>query len=186
MNILSLILLGVGLSMDAFAVSIAKGMTMKKQELLKYALLLGFFFGLFQAGMPLIGWWFGQYFQYFISSIDHWIAFCLLGLIGFNMIREALHPNTEATTSKLTIKMILVLSIATSIDALAVGISFAFLHVNIVLAISIIGVSTFLLSFIAVYLGHKLGDVLEKYAGMLGGCILLLIGLKILLEHLMS
>lgn len=186
MNILSLILLGVGLSMDAFAVSIAKGMTMKKQELLKYALLLGFFFGLFQAGMPLIGWWFGQYFQSFISSVDHWIAFCLLGLIGFNMIREALHPSTEATTSKLTIKMILVLSIATSIDALAVGISFAFLHVNIVLAISIIGVSTFLLSFIAVYLGHKLGDVLEKYAGMLGGCILLLIGLKILLEHLMS
>lgn len=186
MSILSLVVLGVGLSMDAFAVCIAKGMTMKKHELLKYALLLSLFFGIFQAGMPLIGWWFGRYFQSLISNIDHWIAFGLLGLIGLHMIRDAMHPDEKTSSSTLTIKMILILSIATSIDALAVGISFAFLNVNIVLAISIIGLSTFLLSFIAVYMGHKLGDVLETYAGMLGGCILILIGVKILLEHLFT
>lgn len=185
MSFLSLLLLGIGLSMDAFAVSIAKGMTMEKHELLKYALMLGFFFGLFQALMPLIGWWVGSYFQSFITSIDHWLAFGLLGIIGLHMIREALHPKEEEDCHySLTLKTVLILAIATSIDALAVGISFAFLSVDILEAILIIGTSTFLLSFIAVYIGNTLGRLLEKYAGVLGGCILIFIGAKILMEHL--
>lgn len=187
MSVLSLVLLGIGLSMDAFAVSIAKGMTMKKHEVLKYALLLGFFFGIFQAGMPLIGWWFGSYFQTLISSIDHWIAFILLGFIGFHMIKEALDSkDEEEDTKQLTLKLIIILAVATSIDALAVGISFAFLKVDILLAVVIIGLSTFFLSFLAVYIGNKLGGLLEKYAGILGGAILIFIGLKILLEHLLK
>lgn len=185
MSAISIFMIGVGLSMDAFAVSIAKGMTMKKQELGKYALLLAFFFGLFQAGMPLLGWWVGSYFQEVIASIDHWVAFGLLGIIGINMIRESFHnEEDEKDCSQLTIKAILILAIATSIDALAVGISFAFLQVNIWLAISIIGVTTFVLSIIAVFIGFKLGGVLEKYAEILGGVILILIGTKILIEHL--
>lgn len=186
MSIFSIIMIGIGLSMDAFAVSVAKGMTMKKHEVLKYALILGFFFGLFQAVMPLLGWWIGSYFQAFIASIDHWIAFGLLGIIGINMIRESLHneENEDDNTKSLTLKTILILAVATSIDALAVGISFAFLRVDIWMAVTIIGAITFILSFIATYLGNKLGDLLEKYAGILGGCILILIGTKILIEHL--
>ncbi|MEG1731989.1 MAG: manganese efflux pump MntP family protein [Longicatena sp.] len=184
MDILSVLFLGIGLSMDAFAVSIAKGMTIKKEELLKYALYLGFFFGLFQGMMPLLGYWIGSYFKSFISSIDHWIAFGLLGIIGINMIQEALHPKEDNKEEQLGLKTILVLAIATSIDALAIGISFAFLQVDIILAVLIIGITTFILSFIAVIIGNKLGGLLEKYAGILGGCILLLLGCKILIEHL--
>lgn len=183
MSVISIVMIGIGLSMDACAVSIAKGMTMKRQ-MFKYAAMLGFWFGLFQAGMPLIGWWIGTYFQNFISSIDHWIAFCLLGIIGINMIREAIHPDDEDQNASLTLKTIIVLAIATSIDALAVGISLAILNVDILQAILIIGIITFVLSFIAVYIGNRLGGLLEKYAGILGGCILLIIGTKILLEHL--
>ena len=185
MSLFSIFMIGIGLSMDAFAVSIARGMTMKKEDLLRYALTLGFFFGVFQAVMPLIGWWAGSYFQEFIASIDHWIAFGLLAIIGGNMIRESLRGEEEACEDKsLTLKTILILAVATSIDALAVGISFAFLQVHIWTAIIVIGVTTFVLSFIAVYLGNRLGDLLEKYAGILGGIILILIGTKILLEHL--
>ena len=185
MSLFSIFMIGIGLSMDAFAVSIARGMTMKKEELLRYALILGFFFGIFQAVMPLVGWWAGSYFQEIISSVDHWIAFGLLAIIGGNMIRESLRGEEEACEDKsLTLKTILILAVATSIDALAVGISFAFLQVHIWTAITVIGVTTFVLSFIAVYLGNRLGDLLEKYAGILGGIILILIGTKILLEHL--
>lgn len=184
MSLFSIFMIGIGLSMDAFAVSIARGMTMKKEDLLRYALTLGFFFGVFQAVMPLIGWWAGSYFQEFIASID-WIAFGLLAIIGGNMIRESLRGEEEACEDKsLTLKTILILAVATSIDALAVGISFAFLQVHIWTAITVIGVTTFVLSFIAVYLGNRLGDLLEKYADILGGIILILIGTKILLEHL--
>lgn len=183
MSVISIFMIGIGLSMDAFAVSIAKGMTMKKQEVWKYAIILGFFFGLFQAGMPVIGWWVGSYFQELISSVDHWIAFGLLAVIGFNMIREAV-KGEEDVDSSLTLSTIIVLVIATSIDALAVGISFAFLQVNIWLAASIIGITTFVLSIIAVVIGNRLGGVLEKYAGILGGIILIGIGTKILIEHL--
>ena len=162
MSLFSIFMIGIGLSMDAFAVSIARGMTMKKEELLRYALILGFFFGIF-----------------------HWIAFGLLAIIGGNMIRESFHGDEEACEDKsLTLKTILILAIATSIDALAVGISFAFLQVHIWTAITIIGLTTFALSFVAVYLGNRLGDLLEKYAEILGGIILILIGIKILLEHL--
>ena len=187
MSLFSIFMIGIGLSMDAFAVSVARGMTMKKEELLRYALTLGFFFGIFQAVMPLIGWWAGSCFQEFIASIDHWIAFGLLAIIGSNMIRESFRGEEEACDDKsLTLKTILILAVATSIDALAVGISFAFLQVHIWTAITVIGVTTFVLSFIAVYLGNRLGDLLEKYAGILGGIILILIGTKILLEHLLG
>ena len=187
MNIISLLLLGIGLAMDASAVSIAKGMTMHKKNVLHYAITLGLFFGFFQALMPLIGWWVGSYFQVFIASIDHWIAFILLGVIGLNMIRESLHPEEDdANCQTLTIKTIFILSIATSIDALAVGISFAFLQVDILQAVVIIGITTFILSFVSVYIGYKLGGMLKTYAGLLGGCILIGIGCKILLEHLYS
>lgn len=187
MNVISILAIGVGLSMDAFAVSIAKGMTMKKQDVFRYALILGLFFGGFQALMPLIGWWIGGYFQSLISSIDHWIAFVLLGIIGLNMIRESFHQDEdEDADASLTLKSILILAIATSIDALAVGISFAFLQVNIWMAITVIGITTFVLSFIAVYIGNRIGGMLEKYAGILGGVILIGIGLKILVEHLLG
>lgn len=184
MSIVSIFLLGIGLSMDAFAVTIAKSMVMKKENLLKYALYLGFFFGLFQGLMPLLGWWIGSYFQDIIASIDHWIAFGLLGLIGLNMIREALQPQEEQKEAQLTLKTVLILAIATSIDAFAVGISFAFLDVDILSAVLIIGLTTFVLSCSAVYIGHRLGNLLGKYAEILGGIILLVLGLKILLEHL--
>lgn len=186
MDIMSILFLGVGLSMDAFAVSVAKGMTMKKSDVLKYAFILAIAFGFFQALMPFIGWWAGSYFENIIASFDHWIAFGLLGIIGINMIREALHGSDDDTSSALSFKAILILAIATSIDALAVGISFAFLRVDIISAIILIGLTTFILSFIAVYAGSKLGGVLEKYAGIIGGVILLFIGLKILLEHLLG
>ena len=187
MSLFSIFMIGIGLSMDAFAVSVARGMTMKKEELLRYALTLGFFFGIFQAVMPLIGWWAGSCFQEFIASIDHWIAFGLLSIIGSNMIRESFRGEEEACDDKsLTLKTILILAVATSIDALAVGISFAFLQVHIWTAIVIIGLTTFVLSFLAVYLGNRLGNLLEKYAGILGGIILILIGTKILLEHLLG
>ena len=187
LSLFSIFMIGIGLSMDAFAVSVARGMTMKKEELLRYALTLGFFFGIFQAVMPLIGWWAGSCFQEFIASIDHWIAFGLLAIIGSNMIRESFRGEEEACDDKsLTLKTILILAVATSIDALAVGISFAFLQVHIWTAIVIIGLTTFVLSFLAVYLGNRLGNLLEKYAGILGGIILILIGTKILLEHLLG
>lgn len=184
MSLLSIFLIGVGLSMDAFAVSIAKGMTMKKEELFKYALIFGLFFGLFQGIMPLLGWWAGSYFQELISSFDHWIAFVLLVVIGANMICDSFHTDEGNEPQNLTLKTILILAIATSIDALAVGISFAFLEVDIILPVVLIGCTTFVLSFIAVYIGNKLGGLLEKYAGILGGIILIIIGSKILIEHL--
>lgn len=186
MSIFSIFMIAVGLSMDAFAVSLARAMTFKKQDLLRYALLLGIFFGFFQGFMPLIGWWAGSYFQEFIVSIDHWIAFILLALIGGNMIKEAFHKedNEDEDKNALTLKTIFILSIATSIDAFAVGISFAFLQVNIFTAVLLIGITTFIICFIGVFIGNRLGDLLGKYAEILGGGILILIGLKILIEHL--
>ncbi|MEJ8737888.1 manganese efflux pump MntP family protein [Erysipelotrichaceae bacterium HCN-30851] len=186
MSIFSIFLIAVGLSMDAFAVSLARAMTIKKQDLLRYALILGFAFGFFQGFMPFIGWWAGSYFQEFIVSIDHWIAFILLALIGGNMIKEAFQneDDEEDEKSSLTLKTILILSIATSIDAFAVGISFAFLQVNILTAILLIGITTFVICFMGVFIGNRLGDLLGKYAEILGGGILILIGLKILIEHL--
>ena len=185
MDFLSVLLIGVGLSMDAAAVSIAKGMSLKDSSLKEYAFKLALFFGLFQAGMPAIGYFAGSHFASYVQAIDHWVAFVLLGFIGFNMIKESREDKEEEEAiSSISYKDIIVLAIATSIDALAVGVSFAFLNVNIFFAISVIGITTFTLSLLAVFMGKKLGTLFQKYAETLGGCILIFLGIKILIEHL--
>ncbi|NBK96664.1 MAG: manganese efflux pump [Erysipelotrichia bacterium] len=185
MDFLSIFLIGVGLSMDAAAVSLAKGMSLKEKHLKEYAIKLAFFFGLFQGLMPLIGFYAGSHFANYIQSVDHWIAFILLALIGFNMIKEANeNKEVECEITSISLKNIILLAIATSIDALAVGVSFAFLNVNIYYAISIIALTTFLLSFLCVFTGKKLGVIFQKYAERLGGIILIILGIKILIEHL--
>lgn len=191
MSFLSVFIIGIGLSMDAFAVSLAKGFCLKK-DILKYAFKISFLFGVFQAIMPLIGWFAGTYFENYIKSIDHWIAFILLGFLGGKMILESIkefNSNDESELAcdrdTLSFKSLIVLAVATSIDALAVGISFGFLNVNIIPSILIIGLTTFILCFIAVVIGKKLGESLQKYSELIGGVILVIIGIKILLEHLM-
>lgn len=185
MHIISILGIAVGLSMDAFAVSIAKGMCLKR-DITKTALRLAFWFGLFQAVMPYIGWSFGKYFQDMIISIDHWIAFFLLGFIGIRMILDAKKQDSQEEDPDVSTKAVLFLAIATSIDALAVGVSFAFLQVDIYEAIVLIGCTTFILSFAAVYIGNKIGGFCQSYAGILGGIILIFIGIKILIEHLLE
>lgn len=184
MNLLSLFILAVGLSMDAFAVSICKGLAVKKITFGK-ALIVGLYFGGFQAGMPLIGYLLGSRFKDKITSIDHWIAFILLGIIGTNMIREAVSKDDdEPANDSLGFKTMVVLAIATSIDALAVGVTFAFLQVNIIAAVSFIGVITLILSMIGVWIGHVFGTKFKSKAEIAGGVILILLGCKILIEHL--
>ena len=181
------------LSMDAFAVSITKGMTiknLKKSTALKMALA----FGVFQGGMPLLGWALGISFESYIKSIDHWIAFILLGFIGFNMIKGFFDDRKEGKESELEFsatadehdlsnKEIIMLAVATSIDALAVGISFAFLNVSIIPAASIICIITFLVCVVGVFVGNKVGDIFNGYAELVGGVILILIGFNIFNEH---
>lgn len=184
----TLLLMGVGLAMDAFAVSICKGLSMRKVNK-KQCFVIGLFFGGFQALMPFIGWVLGSQFEQYITSIDHWIAFILLGFIGGKMVVEAIREKDEAVEvgkmdPPLDLKEMFILAIATSIDALAVGITFAFLQVPIVEAISIIGITTFVISVIGVYVGNFFGNRYKKKAELAGGMILILIGLKILLEHL--
>ena len=185
MSILELLLVAVGLSMDAFSVSICKGLTTKRFSW-RMALICGLWFGFFQALMPTIGYFLGAQFQELIEAYDHWIAFGLLFLIGANMIREAVVGENEEdkSSSSLDLKTMLVLAVATSIDALAVGVSFACIQVNIWMAVLIIGVTTFLFSILGVKIGNVFGSKYEKSAGIVGGIILILIGLKILLEHL--
>ena len=183
MDLLSLIFTGIGLAMDASAVSIAKGMSLPNEKIKNYALKLGLAFGIFQGLMPLIGYLAGSTFSGYIQSVDHWVAFILLALIGLNMIKESREEKENEEVSDLSLKVIL-LAIATSIDALAVGVSFAFLKVNIVLACSIIAIVTFILSFICVMVGKRLGSLFQKYAEIFGGIILMMIGAKILIEHL--
>ncbi len=183
-----LFLMGVGLSMDAFAVSVCKGLAMRKVNK-KQAFVIGLFFGGFQALMPLLGWALGIQFEQYITSIDHWIAFILLGFIGGKMIVEAVKPDDESVEVKemdppLNIKEMFVLAIATSIDALAVGITFAFLDYPIVESITIIGITTFVISIIGVYIGNFFGSKYKQKAELAGGIILVLLGVKILLEHL--
>lgn len=185
MHIVSILGIAVGLSMDAFAVSIAKSMCLKR-DITKTALRLAFWFGLFQAVMPYIGWSFGKYFQDMIISIDHWIAFFLLGFIGIRMIIDAKKQDSQEEDPDISTKAVLLLAIATSIDALAVGVSFAFLQVDIYEAIVLIGCTTFILSFAAVYIGNKIGGFCQSYAGIVGGIILIFIGIKILIEHLLG
>lgn len=185
MDFVTILFIGIGLSMDACAVSLAKGMSLKENKIKKYALILAFAFGFFQALMPAIGYFAGSHFAEYIQSIDHWIAFILLSFIGINMIREGKEEKQEDTKiHNISVKDIFLLAIATSIDALAIGVSFAFLKVNLLSAIITIGITTFILSFISVLFGKKLGSLFEKYAEYLGGTILILLGFKILIEHL--
>ena len=185
--VIELFLIGIGLSMDAFAVSICKGLVMEKVNK-KQAFIIGLYFGGFQALMPLIGWFLGIRFQKYITSIDHWIAFVLLALIGGKMIVEAIRdPDVEEIGKKdlpLDHKEMFLLAVATSIDALAVGITFAFLDTPIVEAIVIIGLTTFFLSIIGVVVGNFFGTRYKKKAEIVGGIILVAIGVKILVEHL--
>lgn len=184
---MQLFLIGVGLSMDAFAVAVCKGLSMPKVRK-KDCFLIASFFGGFQALMPFLGWVLGKQFEQYIVSVDHWIAFVLLGFIGGKMIAEACKKEEDAVVEKnvcsLDIKELFLLAVATSIDALAVGITFAFLQMPIIEAVSIIGVTTFFLSIVGVYVGNIFGSKYEKKAELAGGVILVLIGLKILLEHL--
>ncbi|MGN0603639.1 MAG: manganese efflux pump MntP family protein [Oscillospiraceae bacterium] len=187
MGFAELFLIGVGLSMDAFAVSVCKGLNMRGKVNFKHAGVIALFFGGFQALMPLIGYFLGIGFEKYITKIDHWIAFLLLGFIGGKMIVEAIkewNAEDKQEEDKLDIKELFILAVATSIDALAVGITFAFLSVNIWSAISIIGVTTFVLSIIGVVIGNKFGSRYKSKAELVGGIILVLMGIKILLEHL--
>ena len=185
---LTLFLIGVGLALDAFAVSVCKGLAMRKVNP-RQAVVIGTFFGGFQALMPLIGWLLGNRFEKYIKGIDHWIAFILLGIIGGKMLVEALKEDDEEEEVKcndghLDIKEMFILAIATSIDALAVGITFAFLDYPVAEAVTIIGVTTFIISVAGVYIGNFFGSRYKKRAEIVGGIILVLIGCKILLEHL--
>ena len=187
MGLAELVLLAIGLSMDAFAVSICKGLS-TPQLRLRHSLICGGYFGLFQALMPLLGWLLGVRFQAMIASLDHWIAFILLAFIGGKMLWEAFTEDEDGgdgkDAEKIDLAEYLILAIATSIDALAVGISFAALSVDIVPAVSLIGATTFIFSVAGVAIGHTFGARYEKPATIVGGVVLILIGLKILLEHL--
>lgn len=185
MGVIELFILAVGLSMDAFAVSVCKGLAMKKAPA-KAMAVCGAWFGGFQALMPLIGYYLGTLFIDAISAIDHWIAFALLALIGINMLREALGKGgEEEADADLSGKTMFIMAVATSIDALAVGISLAMAGVsNIFLAVLLIGLTTFVLSAIGVKVGSVFGSKYEKKAEIIGGIILILLGVKILLEHL--
>lgn len=183
MNFIALIFTSFALSMDAFAVSITKGMTiknLKKSTALKMALA----FGVFQGAMPLLGWALGISFESYIKSIDHWIAFILLAGIGINMIKEAFSKDSENCNDNVDAKTMIILAIATSIDALAVGITFACLRAHILLPIISIGIITFILSVMGVKIGNKFGDKYKAKAELAGGLILILLGIKIVLEHL--
>ena len=186
--VIELFLLGVGLSMDAFAVSVCKGLGMRKLNK-KQALIIGLYFGGFQALMPFVGWLLGSQFQKYITSIDHWIAVILLGFIGGKMMIEAVREWNEEEVvdvmdAPIDHKNMLVLAVATSIDALAVGITFAFLGTPIVEAITIIGITTMVISIAGVVVGNFFGSRYKSKAEFIGGLILVLLGLKILLEHL--
>lgn len=183
MSLLELFILAVGLSMDAFAVSICKGLSMSRMNW-KNGVIIGLYFGGFQALMPLIGYTLGIQFKSAITNVDHWIAFVLLSIIGFNMIREALSKEEESCNASVDFKTMLMLAIATSIDALAIGVTFAFLQVSIVPAVSFIGVTTFTLSVLGVKVGNTFGCRYKSKAEFAGGLILVLMGIKILVEHL--
>ena len=190
MGFLEMFFIGAGLSMDAFAVAVCKGLNMRKINY-SHSVIIALFFGGFQAVMPLIGWFAGKQFERYITSFDHWVAFVLLLLIGGKMAYEAIFNKDkdckecpDCQGSSLDYKELLMMAVATSIDALAVGITFAFLSVNIWSAITIIGVTTFVLSFFGVVVGNKFGSIYKNKAEIAGGVVLILIGIKILLEHL--
>jgi putative Mn2+ efflux pump MntP len=197
MSLISILLTSFALSMDAFAVSITKGMTIRNITT-KLAFKLAFFFGLFQGGMPLIGWSLGISFEGYIKGFDHWIALILLSFLGIKMIYESIKSEGEDEValdiaqdnihndfndSDIKTKDLIVLSVATSIDALAVGVSFAFLDISIIPVVSSIAIVTFIVCFIGVLIGKQIGPILKNYAEIIGGVILILIGLNIFNEH---
>ena len=181
---IAILLIALGLAMDSFSVSVANGLATKTFKISK-ALTIALFFGLFQGLMPIFGWLAGEYIADYISAFDHWVAFGLLTIIGVKMIYESISNKPAKFLRAYTLKVILILSIATSIDALAVGLSFSFLGISIFFPAIIIGVITFLLSFFGVYVGGRFGKVLKNRIEILGGLILIVIGLKILLEHVL-
>lgn len=183
MGLLELIILAVGLAMDAFAVSICKGLSIQSLKL-RQALIVGLWFGVFQALMPTVGYLLGSAFTDLIESVDHWIAFVLLAIIGGNMIREGVKGDEESCDPSLFFGVMLMLAVATSIDALAVGVTFAFLRVDILPAVTLIGVITFFISAAGVKIGNLFGARYKSKAEIFGGVVLVLIGGKILLEHL--
>lgn len=183
MNFIELLLLGVGLAMDAFAVSVCKGLAMKKITWKEIG-IIGLWFGGFQAFMPWLGYILGNQFKGYIIAIDHWIAFILLSIIGGSMIKEALDDECDNANPSLEIKLMFGLAVATSIDALAIGVTFAFLNVSILMAITIIGVVTFIISGVGVRIGNIFGTRYKSKAELAGGCILIFLGIRILLTHL--
>ena len=186
MGVLELILLSIGVSMDAFAVSVCKGLSMRRAGL-REGLICGLWFGGFQAAMPLIGYFLGRSFAGLIGAVDHWVAFILLAIIGINMLKEAFSSECDCENhdGDLSPKTMFVMAVATSIDALAVGISLAMAgNVQIFSAVGLIGVVTCVFCIVGVKVGNVFGSLFEKPAQIAGGGILVLLGLKILLEHL--
>jgi len=185
MNLSGILMVSFGIAMDAFAVSISSGTLLKERFLLKNILKIGLFLTFFQALMPLVGWLLGNQFSLYIKTVDHWAAFFLLGIIGVKMIFDSIKDGgNNSEINPLNNKVLVYLSLATSIDALAVGVSFAFLDVSILFSIICIGVITFVLSLVGILIGKLSGERLKKKAGLFGGLVLMLIGIKILLEHL--
>ena len=196
MGFIEIFLTGVGLSMDAFAVSICRGLQMRRSVNWKHLLIIAAFFGGFQALMPAIGYLLGSQFKDYIVAIDHWIAFALLAFIGGKMVYDVICDIREQkdgcescsceekAEERLDIRQLALMAVATSIDALAVGITFAFLEVNLLLAVAVIGITTFALCALGVVVGHKFGSRFKNKASLAGGIVLILIGAKILLEHL--
>lgn len=195
MGFIEILLTGIGLSMDAFAVSICRGLQMRRRVNVKHLFIIAAFFGGFQALMPAIGYLLGSQFKDYIVAIDHWIAFGLLAFIGGKMVYDVICDmreeqggcgccGTQTEEENLDVRQLALMAVATSIDALAVGITFAFLEVNLLLAIAVIGVTTFALCALGVVVGHKFGARFKNKASLAGGIVLILIGTKILLEHL--
>lgn len=188
MGFLELFLIAVGLSMDAFAVSVGKGLGMRKLDV-RQALVIALFFGGFQALMPVIGWLLGEQFAHYVTAVAHWIAFALLAFIGGKMIWDAFHEGEgdgEDDAAHLSLRELVLLAIATSIDALAVGVTFAFLDVSIVPSVTLIGITTFVISLGGVAIGHQFGNRWEKASTIAGGIILICIGIKIVLDHFLG
>ena len=182
MGIAELVIIAVGLSMDAFAVSIGKGLSLKQIKL-RHVLSVGLWFGGFQALMPLIGYLLGATFTAVVSDFDHWIAFFLLGIIGFNMIRDSFTKEEEKHDDDFSFRTMLMLAVATSIDALAVGVSFAFLSVDLWISVALIGLITFAFSAVGLKIGNIFGNKYKSKAEFTGGVVLVLMGVKILVEH---
>jgi len=185
MTFLPLLLIALGVSADAFAVALTKGLHMRRFNL-RHAVIIALTFGLFQAVMPLVGWLLGTQFARYITEFDHWVAFGLLLLVGGKMLWEAFsaHEDTERDFDRLDVRQLIVLAVATSIDALAVGITFAFVEVSIGWAVALIGVTTAVLAFVGVVVGRRVGARFGKPAEIVGGVVLILIGTRILLQHL--